>query len=76
MRRGSHRGGRYTVFVRTWWKRSPGSGYPHDLEPSAGNKEFLDYAATEEGARKIAQRYNASHDPGELSKKAEYEENY
>ena len=74
MRRTNRRGGKYIIFTRTWYK--PNSAYPDGLEPHAGNKNFLDYAATEDGAKRIAQEYNATHQPGKLSKMAEYKTNW
>lgn len=62
----------YNVFVRTWWKRNP--NYPGGREPGAGKKRYLKRGvATEEEARRICKEYNDTHDPGFLSRKAEYE---
>lgn len=64
----------YRVFHRTWWKRSP--GWPNGLEPCPGKKHTIeDSVETEEEARKICKEWNQTHKPGELSDKAEYEEN-
>jgi hypothetical protein len=64
----------YKVFTRTWWRNNP--NYPNGLEPCAGRKTTLvKRVETEEEARAICKRYNDSHNPGRLSRKAEYEEN-
>jgi hypothetical protein len=64
---------RYSVFTRTWWIDNP--AYPNGLEPSAGLKTYLRRdLKTEEEARAIAKEYNATHEPGRLSRKAEITE--
>ena len=63
----------YKVFTRTWWKENP--EWPDGLEPGPGHKcTIARNISTEEEARRIARNYNDTHDPGRLSKKAEYEE--
>jgi hypothetical protein len=63
----------YYVFTRTWWKRNP--DWPGGREPGAGRKTTLARnVPTETEARAICKRYNDSHDPGFLSRKAEYQE--
>ena len=63
----------YRVFTRTWWKRN--ADWPGGREPSAGRKTTIARnVQTEEEAQAICRRYNTSHDPGFLSRKAEYEE--
>ena len=63
----------YDVFVRDWWKRNP--SWPNGLEPHAGRKHYLHRkVATQDEARELCREYNDTHDPGELSRKAEYEE--
>ena len=61
----------HRVFIRDWWRKNP--DYPDGLEPCAGPKSHYGYATSERIARKAAQYYNKLHDPGELSRKAEYE---
>lgn len=61
----------YDVFHRTWWVENP--DYPDGREPGAGEKHYIEYNVTEATARTICAQYNASHDPGPLSDKAEYE---
>ena len=62
----------YRVFTRTWWIRNP--AWPNGREPGAGRKTTIaKRVETEAEARAICQRYNATHKPGELSRKAEYE---
>ncbi len=63
----------YRVFTRTWWTNNP--SYPNDLEPSPGRKTTLrKNVKTEADARLICKDYNDTHNPGRLSRKAEYEE--
>lgn len=62
---------RWRTFVRSWWKENP--AYPDGLEPQVGDKEYMESYATEYQARKACQDYNATHDPGRLSYKMEYE---
>ena len=62
----------FRVFVRTWWRRNP--AWTGGREPCPGKKRTLvSRVATEEEARRICREYNDTHDPGFLSKKAEYE---
>ena len=63
----------YRVFTRTWWKNNP--SWPNGLEPCPGRKHILAARVTEEEARGMCETYNATHEPGRLSRKAEYEEN-
>jgi hypothetical protein len=63
---------RYTVFTRTWWKHNP--AWPNGLEPGVGKKTRIAHNVSETEARQICQRYNATHKPGKLSRKAEYEQ--
>lgn len=63
----------YHVFTRTFWKAN--DKWPDRREPCLGRKHTLqDDVETEEEARAICKDYNDSHDPGFLSRKAEYEE--
>jgi len=61
---------KYKVFTRTWWKNNP--AYPGGLEPHAGRKTTIAVANSEEEARRICKQYNETHEPGRLSRKAEY----
>lgn len=62
----------YRVFHRTWWQPNP--NWPDGREPGVGPSVFIGWADTEEQARAMAQRWNAAHDPGPLSDKAEFTE--
>ncbi len=62
----------YDVFHRTWWTRNP--AYPNGLEPCAGRKHYIRKHVTEADAREICRAWNANHEPGQLSDKAEYEQ--
>lgn len=62
----------YSVFVRNWWKKNPNR--PGGKEPGPGRKSYLARKLdTEEEARTMAQEYNRTHEPGWLSRKAEFE---
>lgn len=61
----------FRVFTRTWWRRNP--AWPGGREPGAGRKTTLARRCTEEEARRMCKQYNDAHDPGFLSRKAEYE---
>ena len=62
----------YNVFVRNWW--TPNAAYPNGLEPCPGRKTYVRKHVTYSDARAICQRYNETHKPGRLSRKAEFEE--
>jgi hypothetical protein len=59
----------YRVFIRNLYKQTP-QGLRGD--PSARKTTYC-YASTYEEAREICQQYNATHNPGKLSRKAEFE---
>lgn len=61
----------FRVFVRNWWRVNP--TWPDGLEPGPGPKRTLARGCTETEARQVCREYNASHKPGRLSRKAEYE---
>ncbi len=63
----------YRVFSRTWWKSNP--SWPNGLEPCAGRKTTLAKRVSREEALQICKRYNETHNPGKLSRKAEFDEN-
>lgn len=60
----------YKVFVRNWWRMENGQRVP---DPSA-RKTTLAKRLTYEEAREMCQRWNAEHNPGKLSRKAEFTE--
>lgn len=63
---------RYDVFVRNWWKHNP--SWPEGREPDpTARKTYIARRVTETEARAICSRYNSTHKPGKLSRKAEYE---
>ncbi len=63
----------YRVFVRNWWRSNP--SWPDGREPGAGRKTTLRRnVKSEADARAICRQYNETHDPGHLSRKAEYGE--
>ena len=62
----------FDVFHRTWWRPNP--SWPDGREPGVGAKTYIARRVTEEEARAICREWNATHDPGPLSRKAEYEE--
>lgn len=61
----------YTVFVRTWWKKVNGK-----LTPHPGRKKVIGRRLTIDEARQMCQNWNNSHEPGQLSRKAEFTSNY
>jgi hypothetical protein len=64
----------YRVFVRNWWKHNPSWPDGREPDPTARKHTLQSDVETEEEARAICREYNATHDPGPLSRKAEYEE--
>jgi hypothetical protein len=69
----------YRVFVRNWWRRDSQSTFYHDGvrvtgDPGARKYTIAKRIQTEEEAQRIAQEYNATHKPGPLSRKAEYDD--
>ena len=63
----------YTIFTRNWWIKN--ANYPGGLEPGPGPKRVIKIVDTEKQARDYCEDYNATHDPGKLSRKAEYTKN-
>ena len=61
----------YYVFTRTWWRENP--AWPDGLEPSAGPRHTIARHCTYDEARRTAKRYNDTHKPGRLSRKAEFD---
>jgi hypothetical protein len=62
----------FTVFHRTWWRENP--EWPDGLEPHAGKRTIIARnIETESEAREICRKWNATHKPGRLSRKAEFE---
>lgn len=63
----------YYVFTRVWWKPNP--SWPDGREPYAGApRRTIAKGCTYEEARAIAKEWNATHDPGPMSRKAEFDE--
>lgn len=62
----------YDVFVRTWWREN--KNWPNGLEPHPGTKRYIARHVTYADAREICKNWNSEHEPGRLSKKAEFEE--
>lgn len=62
----------YDVFVRDWYRENP--VWPRGLEPCPGEKTYLAHHVTWVDAREICQEYREAHEPGRLSRKAEFEE--
>lgn len=70
----------YRVFVRNWWRweyTTPGAygtaPHKHKVPDPGARKTTLATRCTETEARSICENYAASHKPGPLSRKAEYE---
>lgn len=65
----------FYVFTRTWWTRDKTGKWPRGLRPQAGRRHVICRGVdTIEEAREICRRWNAEHDPGPLSRKAEFDE--
>jgi hypothetical protein len=67
---------RYRVFVRNWWRRAGRgeSGWPGGLVPDPGaRKTTIARRCTEADAHAICAAHRQRHEPGLLSRKAEYE---
>lgn len=62
----------YRAFTRTWWRNNP--SWPNGLEPCPGRRHVIARNLSWEEAREVCQRYNSTHKPGRLSRKAEFEE--
>lgn len=62
----------YNVFHRTWWRANP--AWPGGREPGAGERHYLAEDVSYAVARELCAEWNAEHDPGFLSDKAEFEE--
>ena len=64
----------FKVFVRNWWQYNP--SWPDGLEPHGGARKhtLAKNIKSEETAQRFCRDYNATHKPGRLSRKAEYEE--
>ena len=63
----------YKVFTRTFWRNNP--AWPDGREPGLGKKTTLKKnIKTEAEAQQICRDWNRTHEPGKLSRKAEYEE--
>lgn len=58
----------YKVFTRNWYRIENGKLVPN---PTA-RKNHLCYAKDEREAQDICRVWNANHNPGKLSRKAEY----
>jgi hypothetical protein len=58
----------YNVFVRNWYRRESGR-----IVPGAGRKTYLERKVTYAEARRLCEQYNSTHEPGPLSRKAEFE---
>jgi len=60
----------YKVFVRDWWRMENGVRVPN---PGA-RKHTLATRLSYDEAREMCREYNATHKPGILSRKAEFDE--
>lgn len=60
----------YIVFTRTWWRRNPSK--PGGLEHYHGNRRKIGTAETIEEARAMCDEWNRTHEPGKMSRKAEF----
>lgn len=63
---------KYNVFHRTWWRPNP--SWPGGREPGVGESHYLAKGVSYSVARQMCKEWNAEHEPGLLSDKAEFEE--
>ena len=64
---------KFRCFTRNWWTEN--AAYPKGLEPCGTcRRTFRATFAKESDARAFCQDWNATHKPGRLSNKCEYEE--
>lgn len=63
---------RYYVFTRTWWRHNP--KWPLGREPGTGRKTTLRRNLSLQEAQAMCREWNATHDPGPLSRKAEFDQ--
>jgi hypothetical protein len=63
---------RYDVFLRNWWKLNP--AWPGGREPGMGRKRYIARKLSYAEAVALCKEYNATHKPGKLSRKAEFEQ--
>ena len=65
----------YNVFVRNWWAAAGRDSMGKRLRvPGPGRKRYLDRGVNYTRARQLCDAYNTSHNPGFLSRKAEFEQ--
>ena len=64
----------FKCFTRTWWRRNPAWSGGREPDASGRKTTIAKRVQTEEEARAICKQYNDSHEPGFLSRKAEYME--
>jgi hypothetical protein len=64
----------FAVFVRNWWRKNDAWPGGREPDPTAPKHYLARNIASEEEARSMCKEYNATHDPGPLSRKAEYTE--
>ena len=68
----------YVVFVRNWWRYATehdAPWMPGELMPHGGARRTVlrRHVRDEQEAIDLCRAYNERHDPGPLSRKAEYE---
>ena len=60
----------YDVFVRDWWRMDRG----HKVPNPGAKRRYIARHVTYDDARALCEQYRAAHDPGPLSRKAEFTE--
>ena len=66
----------FDVFVRDWWRPADKgeAGWPDGRVPYPGApKRYMARGVNEQEARDLCAKYRAAHEPGLMSRKAEYE---
>lgn len=59
----------YDVFVRDWWRYENGRLVPYPGAP----RRYIARGVSYDDARQICADYRAKHEPGAVSRKAEFE---
>lgn len=68
---------RYTIFVRNWWKIVTDRYGTKRKEPDTNaRRTVIGYANSIQEAQDICREYNQAHDPGPLSRKAEFTDDF
>lgn len=62
----------YATFTRTWWRWEYRNG-ARERVPGPGPRRYHGHNLTYDEARQMCEQWNATHKPGPLSRKMEFE---